>query len=96
MNHLLVLNTAPELEEEMVDYLLTRSHATGFTSYAVRGHGEQQHLTIAEQVTGRRNRVQFELILPEASVSNILAGLREHVGNDIFYWQHVLAGSGHI
>lgn len=96
MRHLLVLNAPPELEDGMVDYLLSQQQVGGFTSYPVRGHGEQKQLSIAEQVTGRRKRVQFELILPEGRVADVLAGLKEQVGSDIFYWQQPVTGSGYI
>ena len=36
---LLVLNIPPELEEDLVDYLLSRPSVTGFTSFRVYGHG---------------------------------------------------------
>lgn len=96
MRHLLILNIPPELEDEMVDYLLSLKDAGGFTSYPVRGHGEHQYLSIAEQVSGRRKRVQFELILPEAATSTVLGGLKEQVGTDIFYWQQPVAASGRL
>ncbi|MBL4582383.1 MAG: DUF3240 family protein, partial [Gammaproteobacteria bacterium] len=51
---LLVLNTAPELEEDLIDYLLGFEKIEGFTSYQVHGHGEHHNLNVAEQVTGRR------------------------------------------
>jgi len=96
MNHLLVMNTPPELEDEMVDYLLSLEAVSGFTSYQVRGHGEQKRWSLAEQVTGRKKRIQFELILPAANATTVLAGLQESVGGDIFYWQQEIHASGHI
>ncbi len=96
MQHLLVLNAPPELEDDLVDYLMTHEQVGGFTSYPARGHGEQKQLSIAEQVTGRRKRIQFELILPEEFVPTILAGLKEQVGSDIFYWQQPVVASGTI
>ncbi len=96
MNQLLVLNTPPELEDDMVDYLLTVTPTGGFTSYPVHGHGEQRRLSIAEQVAGRRKRVQFELILAEEGVTDLLAGIGTQVGNDIFYWRQSIASSGRI
>lgn len=96
MQHVLVLNIPPELEDEVVDYLLSLSTVRGFTSYPVRGHGEQHSLSIAEQVAGRQKRIQFELILPEDCAPPILEGLNTQVGNDIFYWQYPVIRSGHI
>ena len=86
MNTLLVLNITPELEEELVDYLLSREEVGGFTSYPVHGHGAQGRLSIAEQVSGRRKRVQFEILLPEP----------QEVGKGIHYWQLSVIRSGHL
>jgi nitrogen regulatory protein PII len=96
MNVLLVLNITPELEEELVDYLLSLEEVGGFTSYPVHGHGEQGRLSIAEQVSGRRKRVQFEILLPEQQVDNLIAGLAEEVGKGIHYWQLPVMRSGHL
>src|SRR5690606_13563824 len=58
---MLVLNVPPELEEDLVDYLLTLEAVAGFTSFRVHGHGEHAHLSIAEQVAGRRARLRYEI-----------------------------------
>lgn len=47
-------------------------------------HGENRQLSIAEQVTGRQKRIQFELILAAEDVPRVLGGLKQHVGGDIF------------
>ena len=95
MKQILVLNITPELEESLVDYLLEHGEE-GFTSYPVRGHGEHTHLSIAEQVSGRRKRVQFELILDESRIDPILAGLRTAVGAGIVWWLQAVLRSGRI
>ena len=94
MQQLLVLNLPPELEDDLVDYLISLPQVGGFTSYPARGHGEQKQLSIAEQVTGRRKRIQFELILPQENVAEVLAGIKHQVGGDIFYWQQTVVASG--
>jgi nitrogen regulatory protein PII len=96
MTALLVLNITPELEEDLVDYLLDRVEVGGFTSYPVHGHGEHSRLSIAEQVSGRRKRVQFEILLPEEYVDAVIAGLAEEVGKGIHYWQLPIAQSGRL
>lgn len=96
MTALLVLNITPELEEDLVDYLLSREEVGGFTSYPVHGHGEQSRLSIAEQVAGRRKRVQFEILLLEHHVDVVIAGLAEEVGKGIHYWQLPVMRSGHL
>lgn len=92
----LTLTIAPNLEDALSDYLLSLEEVGGFTSYPVRGHGENRQLSIAEQVTGRQKRVQFELILNAEQISTVLDGLRDNVGSDIFYWYQDVGGSGRL
>lgn len=96
MQQLLVLNIPPELEDDLVDFLLTVPNLSGFTSYPVRGHGEHRQLSVAEQVTGRRRRIQFELILGASEIDTILGKLRSEVGTDIYFWQQAITRSGHV
>ena len=93
---MLVLNISPQIEDEMVDYLLAQSHVSGFTSYPVRGHGEHSYLSIAEQVSGRRKRIQFEIIMAPPEVDDLLGGLAENVGKGIAYWQLPVINFGRI
>lgn len=95
MKTLLILNIAPELEEDLVDYLLGLATVTGFTSYPVRGHGEHSPLSIAEQVAGRRKRVQFEIIMADSDVDELLEGLAA-VGKGISYWQLPVVRMGRV
>ncbi|WP_461516350.1 DUF3240 family protein [Porticoccus sp.] len=96
MTTLLVLNITPELEEDLVDYLLSSADVSGFTSYPVHGHGEQHNLSIAEQVSGRRKRLQFEILLAEEQAKNLIAGLTDQVGRGIHYWQLPVIASGRV
>jgi hypothetical protein len=93
---LLVLNLPPEIEEDLVDYLLGLEEVGGFTSFRVHGHGEHGALSVTEQVTGRRTRVRYELVLPEEQVAGVLAGLATHVGRDIIHWQQPVTNFGRI
>lgn len=96
MIKMLVLNIPPELEEDLIDYLLSLEYVTGFTSYDARGHGSDKWLSISEQVSGRRKRLQFELLVEETAIESILAGLSTSVGRDIAYWEQVVINTGHI
>lgn len=96
MKALLVLNTKPELEEDLVDYLMGQDCIHGFTSYPVRGHGHHENLSIAEQVSGRRKRLQIEMVLEEEEVKCVLDGLAENVGRDIMWWQQPITASGSL
>ena len=71
----------------MVDYLLSIEGLGGFTSYDVKGHGGEAELTVAEQVSGRRRRVQFEVLMEPEKVDRVLNGLESEVGKDITCWQ---------
>jgi len=93
---ILILNIAPELEEGLVDYLLSIEQIAGFTSYTVFGHGQNQGLSVAEQVSGRRKRSQYELIVNESTIPRILSGLAETVGRDIVYWQQPVSNFGRV
>lgn len=93
---LLVLNLPPELEEDLVDYLLGLEGVGGFTSFRVHGHGEHSALSVAEQVTGRRARLRYEIVLAEEQVPGVLAGLATQVGGDIIHWQQPVHNFGRI
>lgn len=94
MNTLLALNLSPELEEDMVDYLLAQEDVGGFTSYHTRGHGQHADMSLAEQVSGRRKRLQFEIIVEEEKAAELVAGLADKVGKDILYWQYSISNIG--
>lgn len=93
---MLVLNIPVELEEDLVDFLLSLEGIGGFTSFRVQGHGEHSDLSVAEQVTGRRVRLRYEIVLDEALVSSVVKGLADGVGSDIIYWQQPVTNFGRI
>lgn len=93
---MLVLNIAPTLEEDLIDYLLSMEEVEGFTSYAVHGHGHHHGLSTGEQVSGRRKRMQYEMLVSAQAIPAILAGLAEEVGRDIVYWQHAVSNFGRV
>jgi hypothetical protein len=93
---ILVLNIAPDLEENLIDYLLTFEEIEGFTSFQVHGHGEHHRLSVMEQVSGRRRRIQYEIFLNPEAIPMILAGLAEAVGRDIVYWQLTARNFGRV
>ncbi|MCB1664956.1 MAG: DUF3240 family protein [Pseudomonadales bacterium] len=93
---LLVLTLSPALEEEIIDYLLGQNSVVSFTSQQVNGHGDHGALSVAEQVSGRRKRVQYQVVLPQREIAALLAGLAASVGKDIEYWEQPIRGYGHI
>lgn len=92
------LNVAPTLEERIVDWLLDRDAASGFTSYAAHGHGARHAgLSLAEQVSGRQRRVEFRIELPEAALDEFLAELTASFGGfDLYYFVSPVLRSGHL
>jgi hypothetical protein len=95
---LVVLNVAPAIEDDVVDWLLGREGDQGFTRTAVHGHGARSDgLTIAEQVTGRRDRVQFEVCIPAEQAEGFLRQAAEVFGNaDVHYQLLPLLGFGRL
>jgi hypothetical protein len=55
-----------------------------------------ENLSLAEQVSGRRKRLQFEMLVDETYVPDILAQLGTAVGRDIVYWQQTVSNVGRI
>ncbi len=96
MDTLLVLNADPELEEDLVDYLLQVEGVSGFTTQSVHGHGPEGAMSLAEQVAGRRKRLRIEIALEKAQVAGLIGGLAGKVGNDIVYWQQDISGYGRV
>ncbi len=96
MQTLLVLNINPELEEDLVDFLLENPDVRGFTSYHVHGHGAFPNMSITEQVSGRRKRIQLEVMLDQDAIATLLGSLKKEVGNDIVYWEQAISNSGRI
>lgn len=87
---LLILTVPPSLEEMLVDELLQQTAISGFTSSKVNGrgraHGDGGHLNIGEQVTGRRQRVQFMTHAAIADLQNLVSVLKVRFrSSDIHY-----------
>lgn len=85
---LVVITTAPHLEEPMIDWLLANEQQTGFTSMPVYGHSSRHdHLSTAEQVSGRQRRLQFQVQLEVARARSFVREFREQfAGADLHYW----------
>lgn len=94
---LLILNIPPSLEEDVVDLLLSSSEIPAFQSYPTRGHGQAGAMSIAEQVEGRRRRVQFEIVLDTGVLESLLQALKEALPlADINYWVVPISASGRL
>ena len=94
---LLRLNIPPGLEEDIVDLLLASKRISGYQSYPTRGHGQVGAMSIAEQVAGRRNRVQFEIVLEAESVDGLLGELKAAFPlRDVIFWVIPVVRSGRL
>ena len=95
---LLEITVNPEQEEDMVDWLLNRDNAYGFSSFAVNGHSSQHDgLSLAEQVAGRKQQVRFQIHLEDDDVYRVLNRLRKDFeGSGVHYWILPVVESGRM
>ena len=95
---LLTLIAPVSLEEVLVDWLLENSPEGGFCSGPVNGHATgEQHLTLAEQVAGRKKQIRFEVHAGTDEIQAMIGRLRrDHAGASIHYWIVPVAGAGKI
>jgi len=81
--------TAPKtIEESLVDFFLDSDHHYGFTSIPVRGHtSDHSGMSMIEQVTGRQEQVQFQILVDEAQAREICLRLEVMFsGAGIHFW----------
>ena len=93
---LVILNVPPALEETLVDWLLAREEGGGFTSFPAEGHSTRhQGLSIAEQVSGRQARRQFQIQMETQAVDGFLDALQSLLGQaGIHFWVMPIMKSG--
>jgi hypothetical protein len=85
---LVILSAHPRLDEQIVDWLLQSDSGPGFSSFRIRGHsGDHGQLTVTEQVSGRQNRIRFEVAIDHDRLPAFLEQLVEAFeGSDVHYW----------
>ncbi|MGZ8217868.1 DUF3240 family protein [Methylomagnum sp.] len=95
---LFTLIASPGLEEPLVDWLLEFKPEYGFSSFPVNGHSSRQGgLSLAEQVSGRKRQVRFEMHLPEAEWRPLVERLnRDFAGAGIHYWVSPVIEQGRV
>lgn len=98
MECLLIIVVTPTIEDDMVDWLLNRENLSGFTSTSVNGHSEEhQHLSLAEQVSGRQRQIMFHIHGEETVLSELLTQLQtDFRGSGVHYWMMPVTESGHL
>ena len=86
--YLITLNVPLSLEEALVDCLLTLESEHGFSSFPVNAHDHRNEgLSLAEQVTGRQQKMRFQMYIPEQDLNGLLEQLRvDFSGAGIKYW----------
>ncbi len=86
--YLVTLNVPLSLEEAIVDCLLTLESEHGFCSFPVNSHDHKNEgLSLAEQVSGRQEKIRFQMYVPEQRLAALLDQLRaEFSGSGIRYW----------
>lgn len=96
--YLYVISISPTLEDQLIDWLLERDDAGGFSSSAISGHSsDPEHLTIAEKVSGKQRRLQFQVQIDAGALERFTADLSaEFDGTDLHYWVIALAASGSL
>lgn len=95
---LVTIISPPSLENQLVDWLLLQNGGTGFSSAIIHGHSSHHdHLSIAEQVSGRQKRLQFEVQFSSDRLKDFLGSLkRDFAGADLHYWVLPVLAGGHL
>lgn len=70
----LMMITAPNIEELMIDLLLEQPDISGFTSHIVNAHGAGgNQLSMQEQVSGRQQKVQFMVYGSQQALEGLIS-----------------------
>jgi hypothetical protein len=85
---LLILIVDQELEDTIVDLLLTRAEISTFTQQEVRSFSrDHANFSVVEQVTGRQRRLMFQVRTSEHTAGGLLRDLRRDLpGAEIESW----------
>lgn len=83
---LALVTVSPNLEELVIDVLLTHESTSAFTSVAAHGHGgTHTSLSLAEQVAGRKKQVQFQIELMEDEAIALISKLEDAIPGRDFH-----------
>ncbi len=94
----LTMVCAPDIEEKLLDVLLSAVGNEVFTSTPSFSHGTAQgRLSSVEQVMGRSRSVQVQIIVTDDEMAALLRELRaSFAGTGLRYWAIPLAALGEI
>ena len=96
--YLVTINAPPSLEETLVDCLLDFQAEDGFSSFFVSGHDHRHDgLSLAEQVTGRKKQIRFQMYVLAEGLPLLLAKLKDMFKDSgIHYWVTPVIESGYL
>jgi hypothetical protein len=88
----------PAVEEKLLDALLESNGGEIFTSVQIDSHGAAHgRLSTQEQVMGRSRAMQIQVLLSEASLTQLLERVqRDFAGTGIRYWASPVTVEGEI
>lgn len=94
----LTLVCPPAIEEKLLDLLLLSPEVTFFTSTVTAAHGmAHENMDQTEQVLGRANATQIQVLIAAANKSPLLDAIRwEFAGAGVRYWVTTAAEAGEI
>lgn len=94
----LTLICAREVEEKLLDVLLTHVDDTVFTSTPTFSHGlASARLSNAEKVMGRSRSVQVQIITTADELARLVETLKEKFqGTGLRYWAFALTTEGEV
>ena len=87
------------LEARILDHLLRHPQWVGpFITHRVEGHGDPKNIASpAEQVRGRAERVQIEILMDASHVAELLQDLRTELpSRDVVWWLSPVTESGSL
>ncbi len=94
----LTLICAREIEEKLLDTLLTNVEGEVFTSTPTFSHGTAQgRLSDVERVMGRSRSVQVQVVTTDDELASLTELLKQHFkGTGLRYWAMALATEGEV
>lgn len=96
--YLVTINVPPSLEEHVVDCLLTFEYQEGFSTFSVNAHDHKNYgLSLAEQVSGRQEKIRFNIHVPVSQLDAFINKLKKELGGTgIQYWVSPIIAEGVI
>ena len=94
----LTLICSREVEEKLLDTLLTTAPGEVFTSTPTFSHGTAQgRLSNVEKVMGRSRSVQVQIVTTEEELASLIELLKQRFkGTGLRYWATALATEGEV